>query len=80
MKRNTPKEQKDQCYLRYVSKISVVFKAEYTAWSEPHPAGSAPKYLSAQHPRDNECICMRRRRTLVELQFVLQTKNPLTKP
>lgn len=52
MKTNALKEQKDQGIRSEMTPklISVVFSAEHTAWSEPHPAGSAPKYLSAPHP------------------------------
>lgn len=45
----TPKEKKRPRHQVWDgTKVSVVSEAEYAAWSEPYPAGSAPK-LSLFH-------------------------------
>ena len=82
MKRNTPKEQKDQYHLRYDMFPKLVW---YSKQNIQHGVSHTlqdllPSIFLLNTTGDNECICMRRWRTLVELQFVLQTKKPLTKP
>lgn len=82
MKRNTPEEQKDQYHLRYEMFPKLVW---YSKQNIQHGVRHTLQdllpsiFLLNTHWR-NEYICMRRWKTLVQLQFVLQTKKPSPNP